>query len=180
VAIDSTNPAYRVNIAGLLQKEGKLGEAEAHLRTAVGLDGKNAHAHLALANVLSQEPDRGAEAEAEFARVRALDPSLLPGAPGGAASAAATSTPAAPASTTASVSTPAAGPAAAPPKMREINKKFLLTHDSPVYETPQENGNVVAEVHHGRYVKVTGISGQWLRIELRSGTVGFIPVAAAE
>ena len=64
--------------------------------------------------------------------------------------------------------------------MHEINRKFLLTHDSPVYEAAQENANVIAQVHQGKYVKVTGISGTWLRIQMRNGTVGYIPVTAAE
>jgi len=176
VAIDSVSPAYRINLAALLQKEGKLGEAEAHLRTAIGLAGKNARAHLALAKVLSAETDRGAEAAAEFARVRALDPSLLPGA------APAAPAPAAAGSPGASPMTTPAPPAAAgaPPRMRDINRKFLLTHDSPVYETPQDSANVVAQVHRGKYVRVTGISGTWLRIQLKNGTVGFISVTAAE
>jgi tetratricopeptide (TPR) repeat protein len=179
VAIDSMNPAYRINLATLLAKEGKLGEAEAHLRTAIGLDGKNAHAHLALGNVLSAETDRGAEADAEFAQVRALDPSLLPGAPGPPAPAAAAPPPTAPPVTTSAPPAPpeASGP---PPAMRDMNRKFLLTHDSPVYEAAQDTANVIAQVHRGKYVKVTGISGAWLRIQMRSGLVGFIPVTAAE
>ncbi len=179
VAIDSVNPAYRVNLATLLHKQGKLGEAEAQLRTAIGLDAKNAHAHLALAKVLSAEPDRGAEAEAEFARVRTLDASLLPGAAAAPAPAAGAPSPIAPPVTT-SAPPPAPAPAGAPSKLRELNRKFMLTHDSPVYESPQESANVVAQVHRGKYVKVTGIAGKWLRVRLKSGTVGFIPVTAAE
>jgi tetratricopeptide (TPR) repeat protein len=182
VAIESVNSTYRINLATLLAKEGKLGEAEAHLRTAIGLDGKNAHAHLALANVLSAEPDRGAEAEAEFTRVRALDPSLLPGTPPAGSPAAATAPTAPPTGrsmTTSALPAPPEG-AGPPAKMREINRKFLLTHDSPVYESPQDSANVVAQVHRGRYVRVTGISGGWLRIQMRSGTVGFVPTTAAE
>jgi tetratricopeptide (TPR) repeat protein len=179
VAIESVNPAYRINLATFLLKQGKLGEAEAHLRTAIGLDGKNARAHLALAKVLSAEPDRSAEAEAEFARVRTLDPSLLPGvAPepaSGAPSPAVLPPPGPP--TTTSAPPPENAPAG---KIRALNRKFLLTHDSPVYETPQESGNVIAQVHRRKYVKVTGIAGKWLRIQMKNGTVGFIPVTAAE
>jgi tetratricopeptide (TPR) repeat protein len=182
VAIDSVNPAYRINLATLLLKQGKLGEAEAHLRTAIGLEGKNARAHLALAKVLSAEPDRGAEAEAEFARVRTLDPSLLPGAaPAPSPGPSAGSPPPSGPPMTTSAPPPAPAPASAPPgKIHELNRKFLLTHDSPVYETPQESANVVAQVHRGKYVKVTGIAGKWLRIEMKNGTVGFVPVTAAE
>jgi tetratricopeptide (TPR) repeat protein len=178
VAIDPVSPAYRINLATLLQKQGKLGEAEAHLRTAIGLDGKSARAHLALARILSAEPDRGAEADAEFARVRALDPSLLPAAAPAPSPAAGTSPGGPPMTAPAPPPPPEAG--GAPPKMREINRKFLLTHNSPVYETPDDNANVVAQVHRGKYVRVTGISGNWLRVQLKTGTVGFIPVSAAE
>ncbi|MGD0288283.1 MAG: tetratricopeptide repeat protein [Candidatus Binataceae bacterium] len=182
VAIDSVNPAYRINLATLLQKQGKLGEAEAHLRTAIGLDGRNARAHLALAKVLSAEPDRRAEAEAEFARVRTLDPSLLPGAapaPEPAAGAASPTTP--PPGPPMTTSAPPPAPARAPQvKVRELNRRFLLTHDSPVYGTPQESANVIAQVHRRKYVKVTGIAGNWLRIRMKNGTVGFVPVTAAE
>jgi tetratricopeptide (TPR) repeat protein len=188
VAIDPVNPAYRVSLATLLQREGKLGEAEAHLRTAIGLDDKNAHAHLALANVLSAEPDRGAEAEAELARVRELDPSLISGAPPAPPPTppAATAEPppeeptSPPMTTSAPPPPPAPERAEQPLKVRPFDKKFLLTHDSPVYQTPQESANVVAQVHRGKYVKVTGIAGNWLRIQLRTGIIGFIPVTAAE
>lgn len=178
VAIDPANPAYRINLGVLLQKQGKLAESEAQLRTAIGLEPKNAHAHLALAKVLSAEPDRSAEAEAEFAQVRTLDPSLMPSAPA-APSPAAEASPAAPSETS---SAPPAAPrsAAAMAKLRKIDRKFLLTHDSPVYETPDESATVVAQVHRGKYVHVTGIAGKWLRIQMKSGTIGFIPVTAAE
>ena len=181
VAIEPLNVAYRINLATFLQKQGKLGEAEAHLRTAIGLDDKSARAHLALANVLSAEPERSAEADAEFARVRALDPTLLPGAaPASAPSPAAAESPGEPPPIAAPAPPPPPESAGAPPKLREINRKFLLTHDSPVYATPDATANVVAQVHRGKYVRVTGISGTWLRVQLKSGTVGFIPVTAAE
>ena len=183
VAIDPTNPTYRINIGGLLQKQGKTGEAESQLRTAIGLDPKNAHAHLALAKLLSGEPDRSAEAENEFAQVRSLDPSLMTSAPAPDEGA----PPAEPSEGTASapppanaVAVPAPAPAAVMPKMKVINRKFQLTHDSPVYESPQQTANVIAQVHRRKYVHVTGISGNWFRIQMRSGTIGYIPVSAAE
>lgn len=180
VAINPVNPGWRINLAGLLQRQGKLGEAEAHLRTAIGLDGKSARAHLALAKLLSTEPDRSAEADAEFAQVRSLDPSLLPAAPPAAPPAAAGSTVApSPSAASEEAAVPSAAPPPAP-KIREINRKFLLTHNAPVLESPQEGANVVAQVHRGKYVRVTGIGGKWLRIQMKNGTVGFIPVTAAE
>ena len=186
VAIDPTNPAYRINIGTLLQKLGRTGEAEAQLRTAVGLDPKNAHAHLALAKLLSGEPDRQTEAETEFAQVRTLDPTLMPPAPGAPAPEAGASpapSPAGAGGPPPSEATAAAPPAAvgAPmPKIRPLDRKFLLTHDSPVYEAPQDTAAVVAQVHRRKFVHVTGIAGNWFRIEMKNGTVGYIPLTAAE
>jgi len=164
VVLDPTRTAYRLSLGTTLQKEGKLGEAEAQFRTATGLDPKNAHAHLALANLLNTIPNRQTEAQAEYAQVRALDPTLIPAA----------AAPAASPTAAASASAPSV------PKLKELNKKFKLTHDSPVYQTNSSGSQVVAQVHHGKFVHVTGIAGDWLRIQLRNGTVGFIPVSAAE
>jgi tetratricopeptide (TPR) repeat protein len=186
VALASGNAAYRISLGNLLQRHGRIGDAEAQLRTAVGLDPRNARAHLALAKLLSEEPDRGAEAQSEFAQVQALDPSLMPGAPPlPAAAAGAPPEAAPPTSVEASpLGSPAlesaAPPAAATPPVRPLNRKFLLTHDSPVYETPQDSATVVAQVHRRKFVRVTGITGNWFRIQMKNGTVGFIPVSAAE
>lgn len=178
VAIDPVSPGNRINLAVLLQKQGKLGEAEAQLRAAIGLDGKNAHAHLAMANLLSADPERSAEAQSEYAEVRALDPSLLTnGTP--APVAAPTPSPLEPPETTAAPPPPLA-PVSTMPKVRPLNRKFLLAHDSPVYDTPQESGNVVAQVHRRKFVRVTGITGKWLRVQLKNGTIGYIPASAAE
>lgn len=187
VAIDPTNTTYRINIGILLQKLGRTGEAEAQLRTAVGLDPKNAHAHLALAKLIGGEPDRQAEAEAEFAQVRTLDPTLIPAAPAAPAPEAGASPLASPSGVgappppeAAAAAPPSAAVGAAMPKIRTLDRKFLLTHDSPVYEAPQETATVVAQVHRRKFVHVTGITGSWFRIEMKNGTVGFIPLTAAE
>jgi Flp pilus assembly protein TadD len=179
VALAPANAAYRTNLGMLLQKQGKIGAAEAEFRTAVGLEPKNAHAHLALAKVLSGEPDRATEAESEFAQVRILDPTLMTGALQPAPTAAEAS-PEASSEAGALPSPTLAAPAAATPPVRPLDRKFLLAHDSPVYETPQETANVVAQVHRRKFVHVTGIAGSWLRIQMKNGTVGFIPAAAAE
>ena len=179
VAIVPASASYRIDLGALLQREEKLPEAEAELRTAIGLEPKNAHAHLALAKLFSAEPGHGSEAQAEFDLVRTLDPSLAPAPPPPA--------PAPAASPMGAAGAPAAGIAAAPPaasapapNVRPLNRRFLLTHNSPVYETPDENANVVAQVHRGKFVHVTGITGKWFRIQLKSGIVGFIPLSAAE
>jgi hypothetical protein len=35
-------------------------------------------------------------------------------------------------------------------------------------------------VHRRKFVRVTGITGNWFRIQMKNGTVGFIPLSAAE
>ena len=172
VVLQPANTIYRIDLGNILEKQRKNREAEAEFRTAVGLQPKNAHAHLALAALLDTEPNRQSEAQAEYAQVKALDPSLMPAA-------AAASSPAPSASPAAIASANPA--AAAPPKIRDINRKFRLTHNSPVYDSTSSGARVVAQVHRGKWVHVTGMAGQdWLRIQLRNGTIGFIPVTAAE
>jgi len=180
VALAPANAAYRINLGTLLQKLGKMGQAEVELRTAVGLEPKNAHAHLALAKLFSAEPDRSAEAESEFAQVRLLDPSLMPGAPPPPTPPSAEASPEESVTATPEPSPTPGAPAAAIPPVRPLDRKFLLTHDSPVYDSPQETANVLAQVHRRKFVHVTGITGNWLRIQMKNGTVGFIPVTAAE
>ena len=172
-ALDPGNTDSRLNLGTTLQKEDKLQAAEAEFLTAIGLEPKNAHAHLALADLLNVELNRGSEAQAEYAEVRALDPSLIP------TSAAAPSPEAAPSPVAAVPTAPA--PASRPaPVLRQVDRKFLLTQDSPVYQSDDSASPVVAQVHRRRYVHVTGIQGNWLRIKMRNGTVGFIPISAAE
>jgi hypothetical protein len=55
-----------------------------------------------------------------------------------------------------------------------------VTHDSPVYAGPDAATAVVAQVHKRKRVHITGITGDWLRVEMNNGTVGFIPDAALE
>ncbi|MBV8454230.1 MAG: tetratricopeptide repeat protein [Deltaproteobacteria bacterium] len=170
VALDPAKAEYRLSLGSTLQSEHKLGAAEAEYRTAMGLEPRNAHAHLALAALLDSEPNRQNEAQAEYAQVKALDPSLVP--------ATIVETAAAPAP----ANTPMAGiaPIAPEPTLPQTNKRFLLTHDSPVYESMSDNARVIAQVHQRKYVHVIGLGGQWLRIQLRNGTIGFIPATAAE
>ena len=141
---------------------------------------------LNLAKLISGEPDRQTEAEAEFAQVRTLDPTLMPAAPAAPAPEAAASPAAPPSGATAppaettSAPPPPAASAAPLAKIRDLDRKFMLTHDSPVYQAPQDTANVIAQVHRRKFVHVTGITGNWFRIEMKNGTVGFIPLTAAE
>ena len=169
VALEPDRPNYHLDLGEVLGKEGKAAEAEDQIRTAIGLSPKDAKAHLALANLLATEPARATEANAEFDEVRALDAKLLP-APAATPAASA----AAPAGATA---TTASGGA---PQVKPLNKLFLLTKNSPVYQNPDETSSTIGHVRRKKYVHVTGITGDYLQIRLRNGTIGFIPVAAAE
>ena len=167
VALEPDRDNYHLDLGEMLRQENKTAEAEDQIRTAIGLNPKDAKAHLALANLLAVEPGRATEANAEFDEVRALDAKLMP-AP------AATTAASAPASTTASAS------GGAPPQVKPLNKLFLLTKNSPVYLNPDPTSTTIAQVRRKKYVHVTGIAGDYLQIKLKNGTVGFIPVAAAE
>ena len=171
VALEPDRPNYHLDLGEALRKEGKTLAAEDQIRTAIGLNPKDAQAHLALANLLAIAPGRSAEANAEFDQVRALDAKLAP-APVSTASAApeAGATPA---------TTTAAAPAGAP-QIKPLNKLFVLTKNSPVYQNPDETSSTIGEVRRKKYVHVTGITGNFLQIKLKNGSVGFIPVDAAE
>jgi hypothetical protein len=61
-----------------------------------------------------------------------------------------------------------------------LDRHFLISHDSPVYAGPDSSSAVVGQVRRGRYVHITGLAGNWLRVRLYDGTVGFIPDQAVE
>ena len=166
VALEPDRANYHLDLGEVLRQEGKLTEAEDQIRTAIGLSPKDAKAHLALANLLAMEPARAAEANAEFDEVRALDPKLMPAPTTPAVSEA----PAGAATTTAS----------AAPTVKPLNKLFLLTKNSLVYQSPDPTSSTIGQVHRKKYVHVTGIAGDYLQIRMKNGTTGFIPVTAAE
>lgn len=172
VALEPERPNYHLFLAEILRKEGKSAAAEDQIRTAIGLSPKDAQAHLALANLLTAMGTRATEANAEFDQVRALDPKLL----------AAPATPIAESSPEpgAEATTAASDTHAGAPKIKPLNKLFLLTKNSPVYQNPDETSSAVGQVRRKKYVHVTGITGNYLQVKLRNGTVGFIPVSAAE
>jgi len=173
VALEPDRADYHLDLGEVLRLEGKTAAAEDQIRTAIGLSPKDAKAHLALANLLATEPGRATEANAEFDEVRALDAKLMP-AP--ASTTAATEPLGAP-DTTAAPPPPVAGAA---PQIKPLNKLFLLTKNSPVYQNPDATSSTIGQVRRRKYVHVTGIAGDYLQIKLKNGTVGFIPESAAE
>lgn len=171
VALDSANARYRMALGKVLQRGQKLGAAEVEYRTAIGLEAKNAGAHLALADLLNSEANRQDEAQAEYAAAKAL------GANPQAAAASPVISP-----TPAALASAAPPPPPAPVKLLAFNHLFLLTHNSPVYESTSEGARTVAQVHRGKKVHVTAITSdkKWLRVQLKTGVVGFIPTTATE
>jgi len=171
VALEPDRDNYHLDLGEVLKLEGKNAAAEDQFRTAIGLSPKDAKAHLALANLLASEPGRATEANAEFDEVRALDSKLMP-APASTTAAAAPLE--APATTTASA------PPAVAPQVKPLNKLFLLTKNSPVYQNPDGTSSTIGQVRRKKYVHVTGIAGDYLQIRLKNGTVGFISESASE
>jgi tetratricopeptide (TPR) repeat protein len=145
----------------------QLDEAIADYEKAITIDANLAATHAALARLYSTR------AAQELARAAALNPAL------GNPTAALTPVPAVGSPLAALTPTPEPGP---PPvaKIKPLDKKFLLTHDSEVYANPDNSGAVLAHVHHRKFVHVIGIAGDWLQIKLKTGVVGFIPTSAAE
>ncbi len=78
ITIDDTQSGYHLDLGSVLANEGQLAEAETEIRTAIRLGPADAQAHLALGDLLNAESGRESEAEAEFARARALDPNATP------------------------------------------------------------------------------------------------------
>jgi uncharacterized protein YgiM (DUF1202 family) len=83
------------------------------------------------------------------------------------------------ATSAAPTATPNAVPTSAA-ELKPVKKRFLLSHSSAVYKQPDRTSAVVGHVHAKTHVSVTGVTGDWLRIRLSSGKVGFIPSSAAE
>jgi hypothetical protein len=82
-------------------------------------------------------------------------------------------------SAVAPTATPNAVPTSAA-ELKPVKRRFLLSHSSAVYKKPDKTSVVVGHVHAKTHVSVTGVTGDWLRIRLSNGKVGFIPSSAAE
>jgi tetratricopeptide (TPR) repeat protein len=167
ITLDSSRSEYHALLGATLAKEGRPADAETELRTAIGFDPKNAQAHFQLANLLSTLPNRQNDTKAEYDQARQLDPKMVPPAP------------ITPPSVTGEGAA-AGAPSTAKIKPVQPPRLFLLTHDSPVYTSPDAGSAVVGNVRHRKYVRVIGITGAWLQVRLKNGTVGFVPSSAAE
>ena len=68
----------------------------------------------------------------------------------------------------AATATPGAAPTTAA-ELKPVKKRFLLSHSSSVYEQPDKTSAVIGHVRGSTHVRVTGVTGDWLRIRLSSG-----------
>ena len=71
-------------------------------------------------------------------------------------------------------------PASAVTLTRPADKIFQLTADAPVLSEPSQYGKKISEVHRGHDVHVVGLSLNYMKIRMRDGVEGFIPVTALE
>ena len=145
----------------------QIDEAIGDYQKAIGLDPNLAAPHAALARLYNLR------ASEELARAAAINPAF------GSPTPALTPAPALAAPVPAVTPTPEPRVQAAP-KIKTVNKRLLLTHDSSVHNSPDDSSSVVAQVHRHKYVHVIGITGDWLQVKLKTGVVGFIPISAAE
>jgi hypothetical protein len=63
---------------------------------------------------------------------------------------------------------------------RPADKVFLLTHDAGVLDKPNRWGKKVADVHKGHNVHVVGLSLDYMKIKMKNGLEGYIPMTALE
>ncbi len=64
--------------------------------------------------------------------------------------------------------------------VKPTDKMFKLTADSAVLTAPNHSAAKIAEVHRGRDVHVVGIALNYMKIRMKNGLEGFIPVHALE
>jgi hypothetical protein len=80
--------------------------------------------------------------------------------------------------------TPAAAPSTLTPpakaRIRPIDRRFLVAHDTPVYAGPDSTSAILANLRRSKRVHVIGITGDWLQVDLGNGIVGFIPDKSLE
>jgi len=71
-------------------------------------------------------------------------------------------------------------PSAAVTLFRPGHRNYWVTRDSPVYARPNLASQQVATVHQGHNAHVIGVELNYLKIRMRSGLEGFVPVSAVE
>jgi hypothetical protein len=64
--------------------------------------------------------------------------------------------------------------------VKPVDKVFMLTHDAGVLDKPNRWAKKLAEVHQGHNVHVVGLSLNYMRIRMKSGLEGYIPMTALE
>lgn len=64
--------------------------------------------------------------------------------------------------------------------VKPADKVFVLTHDAGVLDKPNRWAKKLSEVHQGHNVHVVGISLNYMRIRMKSGIEGYIPMSALE
>lgn len=64
--------------------------------------------------------------------------------------------------------------------VKPADKVFVLTRNALVLEKPNRWAKRLAEVHQGHNVHVVGIALNYMRIRMKSGLEGFIPITALE
>lgn len=64
--------------------------------------------------------------------------------------------------------------------VKPTDKVFVLTHDAGVLEKPNRWAKKLADVHQGRNVHIVGISLNYMKIRMKNGLEGFIPMTALE
>ncbi len=64
--------------------------------------------------------------------------------------------------------------------VKPADKVFVLSHNAAVVDKPNRWAKKLAEVHQGHNVHVVGIALNYMRIRMKSGLEGFIPITALE
>jgi hypothetical protein len=64
--------------------------------------------------------------------------------------------------------------------VKPTDKVFILSHDAGVLEKPNRWAKKLAEVHQGHNVHIVGLALNYMKIRMRSGLEGFIPISALE
>jgi pyruvate/2-oxoglutarate dehydrogenase complex dihydrolipoamide acyltransferase (E2) component len=63
---------------------------------------------------------------------------------------------------------------------KPADKVFMLTSNAAVLEKPNRWGKKLSEVHKGHNVHVVGMALNYMKIRMKSGIQGYIPMAALE